>query len=224
SRGRAVNDGVDFGNANASVLAYLLNALDHADRLVLQSGRHLVVEDALRALQNKVRVRPPDIDADTSHRSFLPHFTLRLSRLRRASRVLFGRRALGVDRLQIVDALIDAVDVSELRVDVEEIPGDRPGNTVADAFPHGDGPEAISETVAERGANAGRRGHACHQNRIDPGGTQDAREFGSMEAARSFLQQRIFALDRSDAGIDCPQILVLHIDDLDWDLAVPEPH
>ncbi len=45
-----------------------------------------------------------------------------------------------------------------------------------------------------------------------------------MKGARSLFHEHLLALDRSDAGVDGPELFVALVNDLDRDFAVPQPH
>src|ERR1700682_287362 len=68
----AVQHKVDVSRRHSGDLAYLHHALDDADRLIRRGRRYFVYEDFLtradgRLLQNNVRKRAPNINADTYH-------------------------------------------------------------------------------------------------------------------------------------------------------------
>ena len=69
---RSVKDGIDRGGRHTGELADPEDALHHAFRLVLRRARHLRHDDLLasavaRTLQDDVRERSADVDADPDH-------------------------------------------------------------------------------------------------------------------------------------------------------------
>ena len=118
---------------------------------------------------------------------------------------LFGRHARVAHVAEVFDAFVDAVNVSELGVDVIEIPGDSTRHAIADAFADGDSTESVGKAVTDRRAHTGGGSDACDQDRIDGSGAQETSETGAVKRARPFLQQRIFAVDGRNARVDRPQ-------------------
>src|ERR1700687_6174265 len=93
----AVQHNVDVSRRYSGDLAYFHHALDDADRLIRRGRRYFVYENFLtradgRLLQDNVRKRAPNINADTYHD--LPHSFIASARPAGAEMRFHGRRLL----------------------------------------------------------------------------------------------------------------------------------
>src|SRR5439155_4834047 len=76
----------------------------------------------------------------------------------------------GRGALEVIEHVFERLDVAELRVDVEEVPLDRPRDAVANAFADDDRPKAEPDRVLDRVPDAAGHRHAREDDRVDAGG------------------------------------------------------
>src|SRR5690348_4048733 len=103
----------------------------------------------------------------------------------------FGAEAL--DSVQVVEHGLERLDVAELRVDVEQVPLDHAGDSVADALADDDRPEAVADRVLDRVPDAAGHGHAGDDYRVDAGGAEHVRDGRAEEGACVLLDDHVLA-------------------------------
>ncbi len=96
-------------------------------------------------------------------------------------------------RIEILEAPLNCLHITEFRVDIKQIPKNGAWNPVANCFLHRNRPETFCQAVTNGLTHAGACRDARYQNRIDICRPEKTGEIRPVKCARSFLYDDLFA-------------------------------